>query len=106
MLSYEVATHKDAEESEKQHEENGEAWRAVSLGQIGPETECVGTSLPLLYTTIGPEQQQCNSKVKHCIYYTTHTKKAFQTAMNDARQNATRQDQFHQDDCYQQLKIK
>ena len=53
--AFKVATHKDAEESEKQHEENGEAWRAVSLGQIGPETECVGTSLPLLYTTIGPE---------------------------------------------------
>ena len=46
--AFKVATHKDAEESEKQHEENGEAWRAVSLGQIGPETECVGTSLPLL----------------------------------------------------------
>ena len=30
---------------EKQHVENGEAWKAVSLGQIGPETECVGTSL-------------------------------------------------------------
>ena len=53
--AFKVATHKDAEESEKQHEENGEAWRAVSLGQIGPETECVGTSLPLLYTTIGPK---------------------------------------------------
>ena len=53
--AFKVASHKDAEESEKQHEENGEAWRAVSLGQIGPETECVGTSLPLLYTTIGPQ---------------------------------------------------
>ena len=53
--AFKVPTHKDAEESEKQHEENGEAWRAVSLGQIGPETECVGTSLPLLYTTIGPK---------------------------------------------------
>ena len=30
---------------EKQHVENWEAWKAVSLGQIGPETECVGTSL-------------------------------------------------------------
>ena len=53
--TFKVATYKHAEESEKQHEENGEAWRAVSLGQIGPETECVGTSLPLLYTTIGPK---------------------------------------------------
>ena len=32
-------------EREEQHVENWEAWKAVSLGQIGPETECVGTSV-------------------------------------------------------------